>query len=209
MRSFVSRFPTVQALAAAPLDAVLAGLGRARLLRPRPQPACLRAGGRGAGRLSGRPGGLAGAAGHRRLHRRGRRRDRVRHSRRAGRRQCRAGRRADVRHRGRRCRRPSRRSARRPRRLGRRSGGAGAAERLCPGAVRSGRNGLHAGGAGLCAFAPGSTAARRGGWASARRLPRKAPKKLRPVRYGVHFWLTDEQGHVLLRRRPVKGCSAA
>jgi A/G-specific adenine glycosylase len=36
-------------------------------------------------------------------------------------------------------------------------------------------------------------------------LPRKSPKKLRPVRYGVHFWLTDEDDHVLLRRRPTRG----
>ncbi|OYV32176.1 MAG: A/G-specific adenine glycosylase [Rhodospirillales bacterium 20-64-7] len=36
-------------------------------------------------------------------------------------------------------------------------------------------------------------------------LPRKAPKKDRPVRYGVHFWLTDDRGMVLLRTRPAKG----
>ena len=36
-------------------------------------------------------------------------------------------------------------------------------------------------------------------------LPRKAPKKDRPVRFGVHFWLTDGQGRVLLRTRPYKG----
>jgi A/G-specific adenine glycosylase len=36
-------------------------------------------------------------------------------------------------------------------------------------------------------------------------LPRKAPKKDRPVRFGVHFWLTDDQGRVLLRTRPYKG----
>ncbi|MBN8905373.1 MAG: NUDIX domain-containing protein, partial [Rhodospirillales bacterium] len=36
-------------------------------------------------------------------------------------------------------------------------------------------------------------------------LPRKGPKKQRPVRYGVHFWLTDEAGQVLLRRRPASG----
>ncbi len=36
-------------------------------------------------------------------------------------------------------------------------------------------------------------------------LPRKAPKKRRPVRYGVHFWLTDAAGRVLLRSRPAKG----
>ena len=36
-------------------------------------------------------------------------------------------------------------------------------------------------------------------------LPRRSPKKLRPVRYGVHFWLTDDRDRVLLRRRPTKG----
>jgi A/G-specific adenine glycosylase len=36
-------------------------------------------------------------------------------------------------------------------------------------------------------------------------LPRKAPKKARPVRHGALFWLTDETGKVLLRRRPAKG----
>jgi A/G-specific adenine glycosylase len=36
-------------------------------------------------------------------------------------------------------------------------------------------------------------------------LPRRAPKPTRPVRYGVLFWLTDEAGRVLLRRRPESG----
>ena len=36
-------------------------------------------------------------------------------------------------------------------------------------------------------------------------LPRKSPKKHRPVRYGVHFWLTDDLQTVLLRTRPAKG----
>jgi A/G-specific adenine glycosylase len=36
-------------------------------------------------------------------------------------------------------------------------------------------------------------------------LPRKSPKKDRPIRYGVHFWLTDDSGSVLLRTRPYKG----
>jgi A/G-specific adenine glycosylase len=67
-------------------------------------------------------------------------------------------------------------------------------------------------GAGICTpAAPGcalcpwmdSCAARRLGIQAS--LPRKAPKKDRPVRYGVHFWLTDDQGAVLLRTRPAKG----
>jgi A/G-specific adenine glycosylase len=36
-------------------------------------------------------------------------------------------------------------------------------------------------------------------------LPRKAPKAARPQRFGVHFWLQDFAGRVLLRRRPPKG----
>jgi A/G-specific adenine glycosylase len=36
-------------------------------------------------------------------------------------------------------------------------------------------------------------------------LPRKDPKKPRPTRYGVHFYLTDAEGQVLLRQRPPSG----
>ena len=56
-----------------------------------------------------------------------------------------------------------------------------------------------------CAVCPwiGSCAARRLGIQAS--LPRKAPKKDRPVRYGVHFWLTDDRRTVLLRTRPTKG----
>jgi A/G-specific adenine glycosylase len=36
-------------------------------------------------------------------------------------------------------------------------------------------------------------------------LPRKAPKSARPVRYGASFWLTDAAGNVLLRRRRPEG----
>jgi A/G-specific adenine glycosylase len=46
-------------------------------------------------------------------------------------------------------------------------------------------------------------AARRLGIAG--ELPRRAPKKQRPLRHGVHFWLTDRLGNVLLRRRPASG----
>jgi A/G-specific adenine glycosylase len=55
---------------------------------------------------------------------------------------------------------------------------------------------------GLCPWRD-ACAGRRAGIAAA--LPRKAPKKLRPLRHGVHFWLTDAAGHVLLRRRPPHG----
>jgi A/G-specific adenine glycosylase len=56
-----------------------------------------------------------------------------------------------------------------------------------------------------CAVCPwiGSCEARRMGIQAS--LPRKSPKKDRPVRYGVHFWLTDDAGSVLLRTRPSKG----
>lgn len=36
-------------------------------------------------------------------------------------------------------------------------------------------------------------------------LPRKVPKQARPTRYGVHFIVRDETGHVLMRKRPEKG----
>jgi A/G-specific adenine glycosylase len=36
-------------------------------------------------------------------------------------------------------------------------------------------------------------------------LPRRAPKKARPHRHGALFWLTDYEGNVLLRRRPARG----
>ena len=36
-------------------------------------------------------------------------------------------------------------------------------------------------------------------------LPRKLPKATRPVRYGAAFWLTDAAGQVLLRRRKPSG----
>lgn len=36
-------------------------------------------------------------------------------------------------------------------------------------------------------------------------LPRRKPKKARPLRHGIAFWLTREDGAVLLRRRPPNG----
>ena len=89
---FLARWPTVAALAAAPARRRAAGLGRARLLRARPQSACLRARrGRAPRRaISGDIEALRALPGHRRLHRGGDRRDRVRARGGAGRRQCRA-----------------------------------------------------------------------------------------------------------------------
>ena len=56
-----------------------------------------------------------------------------------------------------------------------------------------------------CALCPWMRpcAGRRAGIAAD--LPRKAPKPLRPLRHGAHFWLQDEAGGVLLRRRPHAG----
>ncbi|MFT9448680.1 A/G-specific adenine glycosylase [Gluconobacter japonicus] len=36
-------------------------------------------------------------------------------------------------------------------------------------------------------------------------LPRKAPKQAKPTRYGTHFVLQDASGHMLIRTRPEKG----
>jgi A/G-specific adenine glycosylase len=55
---------------------------------------------------------------------------------------------------------------------------------------------------GICPWVA-ACAGRRAGIAAD--LPRKAPKKLRPLRFGVNFWLTDGAGRVLLRRRPPRG----
>jgi A/G-specific adenine glycosylase len=55
-----------------------------------------------------------------------------------------------------------------------------------------------------CVLCPwmGGCSGRRGGIAGD--LPRRAPKALRPLRSGAHFWLTDGR-NVLLRRRPPRG----
>jgi A/G-specific adenine glycosylase len=56
-----------------------------------------------------------------------------------------------------------------------------------------------------CALCPWMTACagRRAGIAE--QLPRQAAKRARPLRHGVHFWLTDHDGNVLLRRRAREG----
>jgi len=55
---------------------------------------------------------------------------------------------------------------------------------------------------GLCPWVA-ACAGRRAGIAAA--LPCKAARRARPLRHGVHFWLTDAAGNVLLRRRPRDG----
>jgi A/G-specific adenine glycosylase len=54
----------------------------------------------------------------------------------------------------------------------------------------------------LCPWLSGCAAQRAG---IAAELPRKAPKKPRPLRHGAHFWLRDAAGRVLLRTRPASG----
>ncbi|MDP6566410.1 MAG: A/G-specific adenine glycosylase [Alphaproteobacteria bacterium] len=39
----------------------------------------------------------------------------------------------------------------------------------------------------------------------AAQLPRRSPKRQRPTRHGVAFWLRDRDGRLLLRRRPEEG----
>ncbi|MBR0679628.1 A/G-specific adenine glycosylase [Roseomonas eburnea] len=55
---------------------------------------------------------------------------------------------------------------------------------------------------GLCPWR-GPCVARRAGIAET--LPRKAPRRARPLRHGAHFLLRDAAGRLLLRRRPAKG----
>ena len=55
---------------------------------------------------------------------------------------------------------------------------------------------------GLCPW-EGACAAKAAGDADA--WPARAPKKAKPTRFGVVFWIEDAAGRVLLRRRPEKG----
>ena len=55
---------------------------------------------------------------------------------------------------------------------------------------------------GICPLAPGCAGRRTG---APEILPQRAAKPVRPVRHGALFWLTDAQGRVLLRRRPPTG----
>jgi A/G-specific adenine glycosylase len=56
-----------------------------------------------------------------------------------------------------------------------------------------------------CAACPWSASCAGRAQGIAESLPRSVPKMPRPERYGVHFWLTDAEGNVLLRRRPSRG----
>ena len=119
LRAFLARWPTVEALAAATLDDVLAawaGLGYYSRARNLHKCAQVVAGEHGRP-LPGNGGGPARAAGHRPLHGGGDRGHRLRRARHAGRRQHRAGGGAAVRGERRRCRPPSPRSGALPRTL--------------------------------------------------------------------------------------------
>ena len=54
----------------------------------------------------------------------------------------------------------------------------------------------------LCPWVAGCAARQAG---LERDLPRRPQKRNRPLRHGVHFWLTDASGNVLLRRRQPVG----
>jgi A/G-specific adenine glycosylase len=57
----------------------------------------------------------------------------------------------------------------------------------------------------VCGLCPWSAQCQARAQGIAESLPRKAAKPARPIRHGAHFWLIDQQGQVLLRRRPPKG----
>ncbi len=59
-----------------------------------------------------------------------------------------------------------------------------------------------------CALCPWRPACAGHASGLAETLPRKDAKAARPLRYGVHFWLEDATGQVLLRRRPARGLFA-
>jgi A/G-specific adenine glycosylase len=56
-----------------------------------------------------------------------------------------------------------------------------------------------------CALCPWRADCRAAAQGTQSALPARTPKAARPVRHGAHFWLTDRQGRVLLRRRPERG----
>jgi A/G-specific adenine glycosylase len=56
-----------------------------------------------------------------------------------------------------------------------------------------------------CLLCPWRSRCRGRALGIAESLPRKAPKRARPVRYGTVFWIERGDGAVLLRRRPEEG----
>lgn len=57
----------------------------------------------------------------------------------------------------------------------------------------------------LCTICPWMQPCRGRAAGAPERLPVKSPKRPRPLRHGAHFWLEDNGGQVLLRRRPATG----
>jgi A/G-specific adenine glycosylase len=60
-----------------------------------------------------------------------------------------------------------------------------------------------------CLICPWSSRCRGRALGIAESLPRKAPKRTKPVRYGTVFWIERADGAVLLRRRPEEGLLGA
>ena len=56
-----------------------------------------------------------------------------------------------------------------------------------------------------CALCPWRAECRGTALGIAAELPRRSPRAARPLRHGAQFWLADEAGQVLLRRRPPHG----
>lgn len=56
-----------------------------------------------------------------------------------------------------------------------------------------------------CALCPWCGPCRGRAAGQPERLPVKPPRRVRPVRFGAHFWLEDGLGRILLRRRPPTG----
>ncbi|MEQ8747183.1 A/G-specific adenine glycosylase [Pyruvatibacter sp.] len=56
-----------------------------------------------------------------------------------------------------------------------------------------------------CALCPWTEHCQAHALGIAETLPVKPPKKAKPTRYGAAFWLTDHNGHVLVRTRPPSG----
>ena len=56
-----------------------------------------------------------------------------------------------------------------------------------------------------CAVCPWTDACAGRASGIAESLPRRSPRRARPTRHGVAYWITDGAGAVLLRRRPPRG----
>ena len=200
---FLARFPDVEALAAAPDRGGDAGLGRPRLLFPRPQPPCLREGRRRApwrplpateAELRALPGigaYTAAAVAAIAFDAAGR----------GGRRQCRAGGGAALRGRGAAAEGEGRGRGRWPQALVPR----GAARRFRAGLDGSRRHDLHAEASGLRALPVDGCPAGPGRAGLQETFPRKERKVEGALRRGAAFVVLRADDAILLRTRPPKG----